>query len=155
MGQTFSHREAGITLIELLVVLVIIGLAASAVTLALPGGQTILRRDAEALAARLDTARNAAIINNGDVRARFDHVGYSFETRFADADDWRPAQGVLSPRHWSAGVAAEPEIEGGEAIYFDSTGMGTPGRIVLIYEGLRRVVTVNMGGGVHIDRKGQ
>lgn len=53
-----AHRPHGFTLIELLVVLFIVGITAAAVSLALPDThQQALNRDAERLAALLESAR--------------------------------------------------------------------------------------------------
>src|SRR5690606_30525688 len=109
--------ERGFTLVELMVVMLIMGLAAGAVVLALPDGRGALRGEARGLAARLDAARGEAILANRPVRAVIDDRGYRFMMR--QRGEWMPvADRALGERAWDDGVGATRG-----SIDFDSVGI--------------------------------
>ena len=67
-----EKKESGFTLVELLVVLVIIGLAAAAVVLAIPDPEGSLQTEAERFAARAKAARDLAIVESRPALLRID-----------------------------------------------------------------------------------
>jgi general secretion pathway protein H len=145
-------RDGGFTLVELLVVLVVIGLMAATVVLALPDPRGRLADDGTALAARLVAARDLAIIGGQDIGVRFDAGGYGFEQRRGES--WAPvAERALAPRRWATGVAAATAVEGGAALVFDATGLATPAEIILRRDGASSVVTVSNTGQVRVDAR--
>lgn len=88
-------RQRGFTLLELLVVLAIIGLAMAGVSLSLPDANP-LERDAQRLAALLESARAQARANAATLEWRATARGFEF----IGAD--RPATGedTLAARDW-------------------------------------------------------
>jgi general secretion pathway protein H len=87
-----AHSKAsanGFTLIELLVVVFLIGLATAAVVLSLPGDKSVLRDDAERMAARIAAARDEAVLQSVPTAVWFRPSGYGFEQR--RAGQWQPA----------------------------------------------------------------
>ena len=74
-------QRNGFTLIELLVVLVIIGLAAGAVALTIPGGEDKVRADATELASRIAAIRDRAIVEGRPLGIWIAPSGYGFEAR--------------------------------------------------------------------------
>lgn len=143
--------ETGFTLVELLVVVVLIGLAAGTVVLALPDARDRVDDEAESLAARLVAARDLAIVSGRDTAVRIDGLGYRFEER--GLDGWRPATArPLAPREWRGGIVVRPAIDGGAAaIRFDVTGMATPAVVTLQSGPARARVRIGLGGEVRIN----
>ena len=101
-------RQRGFTLLELLVVLVIIGLATAGVSLSLPDANP-LERDAQRLAALLESARSQARATGTAVQWRMTARGFEFGSAAASrADD------ALEARDWLApGLRAEIERPAG------------------------------------------
>lgn len=98
-------RQRGFTLLELLVVLVIIGLATAGVSLALPDANP-LERDAQRLAALLESARSQARATGTPVEWRSTARGFEF------GGTGRPigSDETLSARDWLAdGLQAQVE----------------------------------------------
>ena len=83
----------GFTLIELMVVVAIVALGTALASLALPDGEHhALTRDAERLAALLESARAQSRVSGVPVRWRADEGGFAF--------DGLPASAPPLPRHW-------------------------------------------------------
>lgn len=133
--------ESGFTFIELMVVIVIIGLAATAVVLAMPEQGGSLQAEAERFAARAKAARDSAIIESRPVALRIGAGGYGIARRVRG--EWRPAAEYA----WAEQTSVEP---GGTR--FDSTGMAEP-LYVTLRRGERRVaVRIGPDGSVHVRR---
>src|SRR5205085_3162206 len=81
------RKERGFTLIELMVVLVIIGLAAAAVMLALPEAGGSLAGEADRFAARARAARDTAILESRAVALQVGRGGYEVARR--ESGVWR------------------------------------------------------------------
>ncbi len=142
-------HAAGFTLVELMVVLVIIGLASSAALLALPDPRGAVRDDAEALAARLATARDLAIVSGRDMAVRFDAGGYDFAERRGAALVPATAR-ALRPQRWGRDLVASSSIAGGGPVVFDSTGLATAAEIRLRRDDASVRVSVDATGAVRV-----
>jgi len=151
MGALVPGRSGnGFTLVELMVVLVIVGLTAAAVVLAMPDPRGALRGEALRLAARADAARERAMMDNRPVALVLKDGGYGFEWR--REGEWRPVgERPFIEQRWSEGTRAA--MEGGESrIVFDSTGFAEPARIRLIRGKEEAQVEVTDGGRIHVLR---
>jgi len=138
--------ERGFTLIELMVVLVIVGLAAAAVVLAMPDPGGSVQAEAERFAARAKAARDSAIIGSRPVALRISAAGYDIAER--SRGEWRPAA------HYDWAEGTEAEAGGGPAggTRFDSTGLADPLYVTLRRGGRRVAVEIGHDGGVHVRR---
>ena len=145
-NDTMRRRksEQGFTLVELMVVLVIIGLAATAVVLAMPETGGSLQAEAERFAARAKAARDSAILESRPVALEIGSGGYSIARRVRG--EWRPA----GDYRWSEGTGAEVGGEAQGGTRFDSTGMAEP-LFLTLRRGERRVaVQIGPDGNVHV-----
>jgi general secretion pathway protein H len=136
----------GFTLVELMVVLVIIGLAAGAVVMAIPEPGGSLAGEAERFAARTKAARDTAILESRATMVRIDRGGYDVAGRRGGA--WQ----VQAHHDWIERTIPELAGTGAAAIRFDSTGFAEPARVVLRRGGDRAVIDVSGDGGVHVGR---
>ncbi len=143
-GRPTSKRESGFTLIELMVVIVIIGLAAGAVMLAMPERGGSLRGEAERFAARAKAARDGAILEARAAAVRVGGDGYEVVRRSGGA--WR------GEAHYDWAEGTEPELAGGAggSIRFDATGLADPARVVLRRGGRRVAIEIGNDGGIHV-----
>lgn len=147
-----TGAERGFTLVELMVTLVILGLASTAVMLAIPDGSSALREEGERLAARLAATRDAAIVAGRDMAVRIDSAGYDFETRRGGA--WLPVQGrAFEARRWPQGIAYIGAADAPTRIVFDVTGLATPAVVRLTREGATTRVSVEAAGTVRVDAR--
>ena len=148
MRTSATGTAEGFTLVELMVVLVIVGLTAAAVVLAMPDPRGALRGEALRLAARADAARERAMMDNRPVALVLKDRGYAFEWRVEG--EWRP-MGVrpFVAQDWSEGTSAA--LEGGEMrIVFDSTGFAEPARLQLVRGKEEARVEVSDGGRIRV-----
>ncbi|NJC07118.1 GspH/FimT family pseudopilin [Polymorphobacter fuscus] len=149
---TPSPRRDGFTLVELMVVLVIIGLAAATVVVAIPDQQARLADDADAFAARLVAARDLSIVSGRDIAVEVDAVGYRFAQRRVDG--WQPAAAkALQARLWGTGTAVQTRIDNGDRLVFDTTGLATPALVTLQRGRGRASIAVDAAGAVHVDAR--
>jgi general secretion pathway protein H len=141
-----GRKQAGFTLIELMVVLVIIGLAAAAVVLAIPEAGGSLAGEADRFAARAKAARDTAILESRAVALQIGRGGYEVARREGGA--WR------TEAHYAWVQRTVPDVGGnGEAsIRFDSTGFSEPARITLRRGDERMAIDIGGDGGVHVVR---
>jgi general secretion pathway protein H len=140
------RKQEGFTLVELMVVLVIMGLAAAAVMLALPEAGGSLAGEADRFAARARTARDTAILDSRVIALQIGRGGYEVVRR--EAGVWR------TQAHYDWAGRTIPDVGGsGEAsIRFDSTGFAEPARVMLRRGEERIAVDISGDGGVHVVR---
>ena len=105
--SSLQRREKGFTFIELMVVIFIIGLAASAVILAIPDEGGSVYAEAERFAARAKAARDNAIIESRPAALRLGPEGYALSVR--RAGEWRESGRF----EWASGTRVG--LAGGEA----------------------------------------
>jgi general secretion pathway protein H len=142
----FRNRRNGFTLVELMVVLVIIGLAATAVVLAVPERGGSLLAEAERFAARAKAARDAAIVEARPIALTIDAGGYAFARR--RGGEWRPG-----PRHdWGEGTVAETSGAPATGTHFDSTGLAEPLTLTLRRGDREAAVRIGADGNVRVQR---
>ena len=137
------RREGGFSLVELMVVIVIIGLAATAVMLAVPEPGGSVRAEAERFAARAKAARDSAIVESRPVRIELDAQGYAVARR--SGGEWRQTARYA----WADGTEAEA---GSNRLRFDSTGLAEPMHLALRRGGRRAAVAISADGTVHVAR---
>lgn len=142
-------RRAGFTLTEVMVALVIVGLAATAVVMAIPDGRLTLAQEGERFAARLRRAQEEAVLTNRPVEVAFDRAGYRFRARQGAA--WAPLQdGPFKPIAWEP--ATQLSVSGDTArVAFDPTGLATPIAVTLTRQSATAVITVDPAGNVRVD----
>jgi general secretion pathway protein H len=144
-----SEPRAGFTLVELLMTVAIIGLAAGAVVLTMPDPRPSAGEDAERFAARLQRAREEAILTNRTVAVEATAAGYAFSV--FDGAGWSPlAEGPFRAERWSDGVTAAP-VEPPLRVSFDPTGAAEPAQLTLTRDGRGVRVAVDGAGEVSIN----
>ncbi|HTU12265.1 MAG TPA: GspH/FimT family pseudopilin [Allosphingosinicella sp.] len=141
-----KRKQEGFTLIELMVVLVILGLAAAAVVLAMPEPGGSISGEAERLAARVKAVRDTAILESRAMALQIGRGGYEVARR--EGGVWR------TEAHYDWVERTVPDVGGTDqaSIRFDSTGFSEPARITLRRGEDRAVIDVAGDGGVHVVR---
>lgn len=108
------RAAAGFTLIELMVVVLLVGLVATFAVINLGGDSARERqqREAQRLHARMDLAREEAVLRARSLGIRFSERGYRFLALYRD--QWRPleAAGVLAPRELPESLSIAVDIDG-------------------------------------------
>ncbi len=143
--------ERGFTLVELMVVLFIIGLAAGAVVLNLPGDETAISDDSSKFAARLSAIRDEAILQSRGMAVWVAPSGYGFEQRVGGT--WQPiGDRAMRAANWNPGTVAQTgEDDGQVRISFDSTGLPSgPMDVTLVRGDRKTVVRVDAAGEVSV-----
>lgn len=130
-----------------MVALVIMGLLASAVVVALPREGLTLPQQAERFGAVLLRARDEAVFANHQVRVVLAADGYRFEQREERA--WRPLE---TPPFKAGAWPAETQVTASEhGVVFEATGQATPVELAFARGDAYRTVTVDTAGNVTLD----
>jgi general secretion pathway protein H len=142
-------RSAGFSLVEVLTALAVLALATGAILLTAPAASPSVSREADILAARLQAARDAALIGNRAVAVTFDEAGY--ETRVRHRFGWRPPEGGRDFHAW----AEDTSVSVGDGrlpqtLVFDPLGLSDPGEVTLFRDG--RAARVRLDGAGNIER---
>ncbi|QPQ53994.1 GspH/FimT family pseudopilin [Allosphingosinicella flava] len=141
-----SRSDAGFTLVELLIVLVVMGLLASVVVVAMPDPKGSVMAEAQRFAARAKAAQDKAILDGRAVAVRVSADGYSFEQRRDGA--WQPMAPPYSTFEWHDRTAAAMTAPG--RFLFDATGIAEPASLTLTRDGERARVEIDGGGAVRV-----
>jgi general secretion pathway protein H len=141
-----EKMESGFTLVELLVVLVIIGLAAAAVVLAIPDPEGSLQTEAERFAARAKAARDLAIVESRPALLRIEAEGYTVARRSDGA--WLEAERY----DWAEGTEVEANGADGAQSRFDSTGLAVPLHVTLRRRERQVAIAIGGDGSVRVQR---
>ena len=141
-----GRKEDGFTFVELMVVIVIIGLAAAAVVLAMPEPGGSLQSEAERFAARAKAARDAAIVEARPIAIVVDARGYDVLQR--TGGEWR----ARAHHDWVEGTRPETADPAGVRTRFDSTGLAEPVNLTLARGNRRVAVAIGQDGSVRVVR---
>ena len=116
--------ERGFSLVELMVVIVILGLATTAVMLAMPEQGGSLQSEAERFAARAKAARDSAIVESRPVALTVGPGGYEVARR--SGGEWQ----VAAHHDWAEGTQVETSgaAAGRIRFEFDRPGRAAPCR---------------------------
>jgi general secretion pathway protein H len=129
-----------------MVVIVIIGIAATAVVMAVPDTGGSIQAEAERFAARAKAARDSAIVEARPYALVVDPSGYAVSRR--SEGRW-----VQAARHaWVRGTEAESAGNDRGRVRFDSTGMADPLYLTLRRGGRQAAVRIGQDGEIHVQR---
>lgn len=135
------RRAEGFTLVELMVVIVIIGLAAAAVVLAMPERGGSVRSEAVRFAARAKAARDTAILESRPVAVRVGPGGYEIMRR--EGGSWHTQASYEWADRTTPAAAA--------SIRFDETGLAEPTAVLLRRGERRALIEIAGDGRVHVE----
>ena len=138
--------ERGFSLVELMVVIVILGLATTAVMLAMPEQGGSLQSEAERFAARAKAARDSAIVESRPVALTVGPGGYEVARR--TGGEWQ----VAAHHEWAEGTQVETSGAAAGRIRFDSTGLAEPLHVVLSRRQRQVAIEIGPDGSVHVRR---
>lgn len=139
-----GRGRRGFTLVELLVVVVILSVAASAVVLSLPDPVPPVLSEAERLTARLQLAREEAILTNRPVSVRLSPQGYEFQA--FDGEAWQGLDGPLRARAWPERL----EVQSQARVSFDPSGLADLSELLLTRDGHRVLIRIDGAGEVSL-----
>ncbi len=114
----------GFTLIELVVVLLLVGLLVSFAMLSVggPSPRDLQREEAQRILARMDLAREEAVMQARSLGVRFERDGYLFYG--LGEQQWRMLEqgGLLDPHELPQAMAIDVEIDGLDVELFGGEG---------------------------------
>jgi general secretion pathway protein H len=124
----------------------IIGLAAGAVVVSMPDPRPSVADESERFAARLQKAREEAILANQTVAVEVTGQGYDF-SRF-DGAEWSALnEGPFKTEIWAEGLTVSP-IDPPLRVVFDPTGAAEPAELTLSRDSQSMRVAVDGAGEV-------
>lgn len=116
-----SAPRRGFTLLEILVVVVIIGVLAGAVVLAVDSGSARqLERESNRYSALLQQACEQAELGGRDIGVLMQDDGYGFASQVDGYWKPQPADGVLRQRKWIDGLRSEMTRDGRRVAFNDA-----------------------------------
>lgn len=144
-------NEQGFTLVELMIVLAIVGLMSAVVIMTMPDPRGRLVSEAERFAARVQVARDGAIIDGHEMSLTIDPLGYGFEER--RRGEWRPVQQrALARADWPQGTRVAVGRDSRKTIIFDTTGLTSePAIVQLRREGEQVEIAIGQDGTVNVE----
>ena len=114
-------RRRGFTLLEILVVVVIIGVLAGAVVLAVDSGSARqLERESNRFSALLQQACEQAELGGRDIGVLMLDTGYGFANQVDGFWKPQPSDGVLRERIWIGGLRSEMTRDGRRIAFNDA-----------------------------------
>ncbi len=144
--------RAGFSLVELLVVLALLGMAAGAVALAVPGPDRLLTAEARRLAAALDETARQAILTNSMRAVVIGQDGWHVEA--FGAAGWHQITGRGSARTFDDPIRAVfdggGDQDGALAVQFDQVGAADPAWVRLSDGRQTRDVRIDARGGARV-----
>lgn len=151
---TEFRDEAGFTLVELMIVIVIMGLMASIVVMTVGDGRPSLAAEVDQFSARLNRAKEEAVLTNRPVGVEVTTEGYAFRVRRKGR--WEELkEGPFKPVVWSEGLETSTDQPGPVAqVNFEATGAAEPLRVTLSRKSKQVDVTVDAAGNVRVDAAG-
>ena len=151
-GFTPVRRSAehGFTLVELMIVLAIIGVMTGVVMLTMPDPRGRLLDSGERFAARVQVARDAAVIDGREMALSIDPLGYRFEQR--RRGEWTAApQRELARGEWGEGVGIAIGRDSRKRIIIDTTGLvSEPVTVTLRRDGEQLAIAIGQDGVVRV-----
>lgn len=150
ISVTGAKDEQGFTLVELMIVLVIIGLMSAVVILTMPDPRGRLTTEAERFAARVQVARDGAVIDGRELSLTVDPLGYGFEER--RRGEWRPVQErALARADWPQGTRVAIGRDARKTIIFDTTGLASEAATVTLRrEGEQVAIAIGQDGTINV-----
>ncbi|MEO7916739.1 MAG: type II secretion system minor pseudopilin GspH, partial [Dokdonella sp.] len=116
-----SVSQRGFTLLEILVVVVIIGVLAGAVVMAVDSGSgRQLDREARRFGALLEQACEQAELGGRDLGVLMLDDGYGFANQVDGYWKPQPRDGSLRQRHWITGLRSEMTRDGRRVAFADA-----------------------------------
>lgn len=142
--------HTGFTLVEMMVTTFLIALLSATVVLTLPASSA-LPREVDRFAARLDHARDEAIVGMRAVRVVVDQTGYRFERQHLG--QWEALdEGPFDPVPWADGTRPELASDEPLSFIFDLQGGAAGAGSLALSDGARRLrVAVDPDGEVHVE----
>lgn len=132
-----------------MVTLVVLGLLAAVVVVAIPDSAMTLAAEGDRFAARLKRAQEEAVLVNRPVEVAMTDAGYAFRIR--KPGGWQALdEGPFEAETWLPGTDVTEE-KAVTRVTFDPTGLANPAHFTLRRGGKAVQVLVDAAGNVRVD----